>query len=393
MSYKQTYITCFIGYITQAISVNLLPLFFVIFQDDYQISFEKLGRLIFIFFVAQIVVDLIAVKYVDKIGYRPAAVAAHIFSTVGLIMLSILPRVMPSPYMGLVIAVLTYSVGSGMIEVLISPILNAVPSESKSGTMSLLHSFYCWGQLGTVLITTLILRIIGTNLWYIIPIFWALIPFWNTFRFIRTPLVPPIPEEHRMSVKDLFKTKIFIIVLVLMTCSGAAEIAMSQWSSLFCERSLGVPKVIGDLLGPGLFALFMGIGRAVYGIFGHKLNLARILMVGSILCIACYLLAALSSIPILALIGCALCGLSVSIMWPGVLSMSAEKFPNGGTALFGLCAVFGDLGAAAGPWMTGLVADSAGLNVGLLVGIAFPVVMIGGVLMFRYLNTTGKTAV
>ena len=390
MSYRHTYISCFIGYITQAISVNLLPLFFVIFQDDYHISFEKLGRLIFIFFFMQIVVDLIAVKYVDRIGYRPCIAAAHIFATVGLVMVSFLPRILPSPYMGLVISVVTYAVGSGLIEVLISPILNAVPSESKAGTMSLLHSFYCWGQVFTVLITTLILRMIGTQLWYLIPIFWALIPFWNIFRFLRTPLVPPIAEEHRMNVKDLFKSKLFIIVLVLMTCAGAAEIAMSQWSSLFCERGLGVPKVAGDLLGPGLFAVFMGIGRTVYGIFGHKINLAKVMIWSTILCIGCYIVAAFSTWPVLAMVGCALCGLSVSVMWPGVLSLSAEKFPNGGTVMFGMCAVFGDLGAAAGPWMTGLIADSAGLNVGLFAGIVFPVVMILGVAGF-YRSFTGKT--
>ena len=386
LTYKHTFITCYIGYITQAIAVNLLPLFFIIFQSDFGISFEKLGRLIFIFFATQIVIDMVAVKYVDKIGYRAACIIAHSFSTVGLTLLSILPNIMP-PYTGLVIAVIVYALGSGMIEVIISPIVDAIPSDAKASNMSLLHSFYCWGQLFTVAVSTILLKVIGSGLWYILPAMWALIPFYNIFRFIRTPLAPPIPEEKKMSVKDLLGNKMFLIVLVLMSCAGAAELAMSQWASLFVETGLKIPKMAGDLLGPGLFALCMAIGRVVYGIVGHKFDLTRVLSISSALCVVCYLVAALSPSPVLALVGCALCGFTVCLMWPGVLSMTSERIPYGGTAMFGICAIFGDLGCSIGPWITGVVADIApadmGLKAGLITGIIFPIVMILGITALR----------
>lgn len=387
LTYKHTFVTCNIGYITQAISVNLLPLFFIIFQTDFGISFEKLGRLIFIFFVSQIVVDLIAVKYVDRIGYRIACVVAHGFSTTGLVLLAILPNIMASAYTGIVISVMVYAIGSGLIEVIISPVVDAIPGDAKAANMSLLHSFYCWGQLGTVFITTVLLKIIGNGLWFIIPILWALVPFYNMFRFMRTPLVPPIPDEKRMTVKELLNSKHFILALLLMTCAGASELAMSQWASLFAETGLKIPKIAGDLLGPGLFALFMGIGRVLYGIFGEKIKLTRAMTACAVLCIACYLIAALSPIPALAMVGCAVCGFAVSLMWPGVLSLTSARFPYGGTALFGICAVFGDLGCSIGPWITGLVADAApaeiGLKAGLLTGVVFPFIMIFGVLLFK----------
>jgi Major Facilitator Superfamily. len=386
LTYRHTFITCYFGYITQAIAVNLLPLFFIIFQTDFGISFEKLGRLIFIFFVTQIIVDLIIVKYVDRIGYRIACVLAHCFSTVGIASLSILPLIMP-PYTGLVISVIIYAVGSGTIEVIISPIIDAIPSEAKASNMSLLHSFYCWGQLLTVVVTTVLLKIIGGGLWFILPALWALIPFYNIFRFIRTPLVPPMPEEKRMTAKDLLKNKMFIVSLVLMTCAGAAELAMAQWASLFAETSLNIPKMAGDILGPGMFALCMAIGRTIYGVWGHKFNLTKVMSGCSVLCIACYLLTALSPLPVFAIIGCSLCGFSVCLMWPGVLSLSSEKFPYGGTAMFGICAIFGDLGCSIGPWLTGVVADSVpetwGLKAGLLTSIIFPVVMIIGIMLLN----------
>lgn len=387
LTYKHTYITCYIGYVTQAISVNLIPLFFVIFQTDYGISFEKLGRLIFIFFVTQIIVDLLAVKYVDRIGYRLSCVIAHIFSTVGLALLAVLPNVMPSPYMGIVTCIIIYGIGSGIIEVMISPIIDAIPGEAKASDMSLLHAFYCWGQVATVLITTVMLKIIGSGLWYLLPIMWAIVPFINIFRFMRTPLVPPISEEKKMSVRDLCKNKMFVVALVLMTCAGAAELSMSQWASLFAETGLKIPKIAGDLLGPGLFAVCMGIGRTIFGVFGKKLNLTRVMSGCAVFCIICYLIAALSPYPVLAMIGCALCGFAVSIMWPGVLSLSSDKFPYGGTAMFGICAVFGDLGCSIGPWLTGVVADNVpveiGLKAGLLTGVIFPVAMIIGIIALK----------
>ena len=267
LTYKHTLLACYIGYITQAIAVNFPPVLFIVFQTKYGVSFEKLGRLIFIFFVAQIIVDMISIKIVDKIGYRICSVVAHCFSTVGLISMAVLPMIMP-PYIGLVISITVTAVGSGMIEVLLSPIVEALPGDAKASAMSLLHSFYCWGQLGTVLITTLLLSVIGHDAWYILPVIWAVVPFVNIFNFTKVPLVPPVPEERKMSVKQLLSTRVFIIVLVLMMCSGAAEQAMAQWASLFAENGLNITKVAGDILGPCMFALLMAIGRTIYGIWG-----------------------------------------------------------------------------------------------------------------------------
>ena len=387
LTYRHTMVTCFIGYITQAISVNLLPLLFIIFQTDFGISFEKLGRLILIFFLMQFFIDLLTIKFADKIGYRITLVAAHIFSAFGLIMIGVLPFIMPSPYTGLVTAVVFYSVGSGAIEVLVSPIIESIPGDAKASDMALLHSFYCWGQLITVIVTTVLLKVIGLGSWFVIPTLWALVPLYNIFRFIRTPLAPHEKIQNPMSVAELLKNKFFILAIIMMVCAGASEIAMAQWSSLFAETALKIPKIYGDILGPGLFALFMGIGRTVFGTKGHKINLYKAIAACSVFCIVCYLLTIFSPAPLISMAGCSLCGLAVCIMWPGVLSMSAEKFPSGGTAMFGLCAMFGDLGCSVGPWITGAAADTApaewGLKAGLFTAVVFPLTMLLGALYFK----------
>lgn len=398
-NYKSTLYACYLGYVTQAIVNNLAPLLFVIFQNQFGISFEMIGRLILLNFVSQIIVDIIAVKYVDKIGYRRAAVMAHFFSTLGLICLGVLPVIMDSPYMGLTISVIIYAIGGGLIEVLISPIVESLPGDAKSSAMSLLHSFYCWGQMAVVFVTTILLTIIGKKYWFILPVFWALIPLFNMFKFIKVPLMPMISHEEKIPLKKLFSSKFFIIIIVLMVCAGASEQAMAQWASLFAEKGLGVNKVMGDLLGPCLFALFMGIGRTAYGIMGEKIDLKKALLGSAVLCLVCYLTAVFSGNQIIALFGCALTGLSVSLMWPGMLSLSARYFPRGGTPMFGVLAVFGDLGCSVGPWLTGAVSDfsgksktilglvtryglnsgQSGLKTGLLAAMIFPALLFIGV--------------
>jgi MFS family permease len=388
LTYRHTKITCYMGYISQAIAVNIAPLFFVVFKDDYGISMEKLGRLTFILFITQLAVDLLTLKYADKIGYRRVIVAGHLFAFLGLISLAVLPQLLPYSYkyIGLCISVSTYAIGSGIIDVLVSPLIDAIPDDAKASNMSLLHSFYCWGQLLTVAVTTIILKFIGTKYWYLIPALWSLVPIFTMVRFLYTPIAPPIPDSSKMSVKQLLKNRLFIIALILILCSGASELSMSQWSSLFAERGLGITKMTGDLLGPGLFAVMMGVGRIIFSIFGKKINLAAAITGCAVFCVACYLLAALSPSPVLAMVGCALCGLAVSIMWPGVLSLSSARFPGGGTALFGLCATFGDLGCSVGPWLTGIISDLApaawGLKAGLFAGILFPCVMFVCLLYF-----------
>lgn len=389
-SYKSTVRSCYIGYFTQAIINNLAPVFFVIFQKSYGISLSLISWLIFINFGVQIVTDMVSFYAVRYLGIRRAIVWAHILSALGLVFLGVLPLFLP-PFIGLTAAIVIYAAGSGLIEVLVSPIIDSIPSDNKSSAMSLLHSFYCWGQMAVVLLTTLLLHFIGSGKWFILPILWAIIPFVNIFNFARVPLAP-MPQEDKASLRPLLKSKKFIVFALLMLCAGAAEITVSQWSSLFAERGLGVSKVVGDILGPCLFALLMGIGRAFYGIRGAKMNLNKTLVFCAALGIFCYLLISLSKIPFLALIGCAFTGLAVSLMWPGVLSLASAHFPKSGTAIFSIMALFGDIGCTTGPYLAGQIAgiaeknipggflglspESAGLKIGIFTAIIFPVAML-----------------
>lgn len=402
-TYKHTLQACYFGYITQAIVNNLAPLLFIVFQNQFTISFEMIGRLILINFGTQLIVDALAIKFVDKIGYRISIIFAHIFSAAGLITLGTLPNIVSSPYIGLIIAVVLYAIGGGLIEVLVSPIVDALPGDAKASAMSLLHSFYCWGQVSVVLISTLFLKIMGNNMWYILPILWSLVPLYNLFKFIKVPLMPAIAEHEKIPIRQLLNSKLFLIALLLMMCAGASELAMSQWSSLFAEKGLQVPKLIGDLLGPCLFAVLMGIGRIIYGIWGHKIKLEKALLWSTILCIACYIVTVIVRIPIVALLSCALCGLSVSLMWPGVFSLTAGRYSKGGTAMFGMLAIFGDLGCSFGPWFAGIISDVAqksnkliefgnanglsseqvGLKSGLLFASIFPLIMFFLVLIYK----------
>jgi hypothetical protein len=286
-------------------------------------------------------------------------------------------------------------VGGGLLEVLISPIVEALPGDAKASAMALLHGFYCWGQVAVVLMTTLLLRLTGFSMWYIIPVFYAIIPAMNAVFFSRVPICPIVADGKNIPLRSLFKSKLFLIALMLMACSGASELAMAQWASLFAEKGLGVSKITGDLLGPCLFAVFMGTGRTLYGLFGYKINLRRTLVASSFLCILCYLTASLSQDPFLSLAGCALSGLSVSLMWPGMLSLTSERYPGGGTPMFGTLALFGDVGCSVGPWLTGIVSSSVmgvnataaaeklGLRAGLLTAVIFPTLMIFGVSMLK----------
>lgn len=378
-------LACYQGIVSQAIINNLAPLLFVIFQDQFAISLGMIGWLILINFGTQLVTDGLSVRYADRIGHRRLMILSHICCTAGLLMLSILPGLLPNPYVGLVIAVVTYAIGGGLIEVLVSPIVDALPGEAKASSMSLLHSFYCWGHVAVVLLTTAALRILGDGLWRLIPVLWAIVPAINIHHFARVPLVPALSEHERMPLKKLLSSKLFLLAILMMVCSGASEQAMSQWASLFAERGLGIGKTLGDLLGPCLFAILMGLGRTLYGLLGERIRLSRALTLCAALCIACYLVAALSPSPVLSLMGCALTGFSVSLMWPGMISLSARVFTAGGTALFGLLALGGDVGCAVGPWLAGVVSDATGggLSAGLLIAAVFPLLLLLGLLYMR----------
>lgn len=408
-NFKSTVFACYRGYITQGIVNNLSPLFFVLFQNKFGISYSLISALILCNFVTQVITDMLSVKYVDRIGYRKSAVIAHALAFLGLVMQGTLPNVLPAPYVGLVLATIVNGVGGGLIEVIISPIVDSCPGDAKASAMSLLHSFYCWGQVGVVLITTLLLRLIGEDLWFIIPILWSLLPLYNLFRFLKVPLMPTVSEEEKTPLKTLFTSKIFLVALLLMLCAGASELAMSQWSSLFAERALGVTKVIGDLLGPCLFAVFMGIGRTIYGVWGEKIHLTGAMVFCAALCILCYLGTALFENPWLSLLSCALCGFSVSLMWPGTFSLTSAAYPKGGTAMFGILAVLGDVGCSVGPALMGavsgavsgnakiaasfpnLTADQLGLKGGMLFSAVFPAfILIGVLLLTRFHKSANK---
>ena len=384
---------CYLGYITQALIVNLPPILFVVFRDKFGLSYTMLGSLIMVIFVTQLIVDALAIVFVDKIGQRAAAILAHAFAAVGMVLLAFLPRMMPQPYVGLMIASIVFAIGGGLIEVLVSPIVDSLPGEAKASAMSLLHSFYSWGQVLVIILSTISLRFIGQDLWFVLPLVWALLPVVTLIKFIRVPLVPPQKETKKTHLKARKAFGFFLFALLLMMCSGASEQAMGQWSSLFVEKGLAIPKMYGDLLGPCMFAIMMGIARTLYGIKGQKINIHKTLMISSALCILSFVITAIAPIPAVSLLGCALCGLTVSLMWPGMLSLTAAEYPSGGTALFAIMALSGDLGCSVGPWLTGMIADKSTLNVGLLAAIVFPAVMLIGLVLLKVLlkSKVGKS--
>ena len=384
-NYQKTLVACYLGFVTQAISANFAPLLFLTFKSTYGITLDKIAMIPLVFYLTQLLVDLAATKFADKIGYRTCVVTSQVLSTVGLILMAILPEILSVPFIGILISVVLYAIGSGLIEVLVSPIVEACPFENKDGVMSLLHSFYCWGAMGVILGSTIFFAVFGIENWKILTFIWALIPFYNTFNFINCPIERLTEDGKSMGISKLLKTPIFWLMILLMVCSGASEATMSQWTSAFTESAIGVSKTIGDLAGPCMFAMFMGISRMLYGKFSEKLNLTKVMLVCGIMCAVCYLLASMSTLPILGLSGCALCGLAVGIMWPGSISISSQECPRGGTAMFAFLALAGDLGATVSPTMVGSLSEMTGgnLKMGLFVATVFPVVLVFGLLILK----------
>lgn len=384
--YQKTIYACFMGCIVQAIVNNFVPLLFLTFQDAYGIPLSKITMLVTINFGLQLLVDFLSVGFVDKIGYRASMIIAHVSTTAGLILLALLPDLLPDPFLGLLAAVFLYAIGGGLLEVLVSPIVEACPSEHKEQTMSLLHSFYCWGHVGVVLISTIFFQLFGIGNWKILALIWALAPLFNAIVFAKVPMASLMEEgEKGLSLKELAGMKIFWIFLLMMTCAGASEQAVSQWASTFAEKGLGVSKTVGDLAGPLSFAVFMGSSRALYGKFGERINLDKFMAGSSLLCIAAYLCISLVPNPVLGLAGCALCGLSVGIMWPGTFSKAAAALPKGGTALFALMALAGDLGCSGGPTVVGMVSSLFGENLkkGILAAALFPILLLAGIALCK----------
>ncbi len=384
--YQKTIYACFIGYIVQAIVNNFVPLLFVTFHDSYGIPLSKITLLVTFNFGLQLLVDLLSVGFVDRIGYRASMLLAHGLSAVGLFLLPVLPELFEDPFIGLLIAILIYAVGGGLLEVLISPVVESCPTDNKEKAMSLLHSFYCWGQVGVVLVSTLFFAVFGIQNWKILAMLWAVIPVLNGLLFIGVPIAPLIEEgETGMKLGELLKNGLFWILFLMMLCAGASEQAVSQWASALAERGLGISKTLGDLAGPMTFGILMGISRAFYGKYGDKIRLERFMGASALLCIASYLLIALVPVPALGLVGCALCGLSVGIMWPGTFSMAAASMRRGGTALFALLALAGDLGCSSGPTLAGFVSGVYGDNLrrGILAAVIFPIALLVSLLLVK----------
>lgn len=383
--YKKTLAACYLGFVTQAISANFAPLLFLTFKNTYGITLEKIGVIPMVFYLTQLVVDLAATRFVDKIGYRTCVLASQVLSSAGIVSMVFLPEQLSAPFAGILISVVLYAVGSGLIEVLISPIVEACPFENKDGVMSLLHSFYCWGAMGVILGSTLFFTVFGIENWKILTLIWAFVPLYNTFNFINCPIERLVEDSQCMGIRELLKTPIFWLLILLMVCSGASEAAIAQWASAFTESTVGVSKTVGDLAGPCLFAMLMGISRVLYGKFSKKLDLTRVMLLCGMLCVGCYLLVSLSSLPLLGLAGCAVCGLAVGIMWPGSISISSQHCPSGGTAMFAFLALAGDLGATVSPVVVGNISETAGgnLKMGLLTVTIFPMLLIIGLIILN----------
>ena len=386
MQYKSTIRACFAGYVVQAVVNSFVPLLFLTFQSQYGIPLSQVTLLITINFALQLAVDGVSVFFIDRIGYRAAAVIAHICAALGLVGLAFLPDLLPSPFAGLLLSVLLYALGGGLLEVIVSPIVESCPSDHKAQTMSILHSFYCWGSAGVIVISTLFLKIFGASSWKILAAIWALLPLANCFVFTKVPLAPLVAEGGTgMHIGQLFRSRVFWVIMLMMLCAGASEQAVSQWASTFAEKGLGVSKAVGDLAGPTVFALLMATSRLFYGKFGAKIDLNKAMMASALLCVVSYLLIGLTNSPVLGLVGVGLCGLAVGIFWPGTFSTAAASLRSGGTAMFALMALAGDLGCSGGPTLAGAIAGAFGdnLRLGILCAVAFPALMILGILLIR----------
>ncbi len=385
LSYNHTLYASYLGYVTQAIVNNFAPLLFLTFQSELGIPLSQITLLVTFNFGVQLLVDLASTLFVDRLGYRRCAVIAHVCCALGLAGLAVLPELLPHPYVGLLAAVCLYAVGGGLIEVLISPIVEACPTEKKDAAMSLLHSFYCWGCVLVIALSTAFLALLGSDSWRMLPLLWALVPAANAMLFSRVPVNSLTPEGGGMSVRELLRSSGFWLLALLMVCAGASELSMSQWASAFAEKGLGISKTLGDLAGPCFFAVLMGLARVLYAAFSDRISLLGFMRGSCVLCVASYLLAVFAPHPALALLGCGLCGLSVGILWPGVFSIAAGRMPAGGTALFALLALGGDLGCSSGPTLVGFVSERAGgvLQAGLLAAILFPLVLLAGSFWLR----------
>lgn len=383
--YRKTKLACYLGFVTQAIVANFPPLLFMAFHREYEISLASMALIPAVFYIVQLVTDLLCAKF-KNLDYRKSVIISAMTSALGLVCLAFLPELFQNPMIGILISVCIYAVGSGLVEVLVSPIIEACPFPNKESMMSLLHSFYCWGAVGVIVGSTIFFMFFGLDNWRILSCLWALIPLYNIINFSTCPIDPIVEDSEGLSMGHLLKNHSFWFFLILMVAAGASESTMAQWSSAFAEDSLGVDKVVGDLAGPCGFAFCMGLGRLWYGKKGQKLDLLVYMLGSGILCFAAYLVASLSSAPFVSLAACMVSGLSVGIMWPGSISITSARIPKGGTALFALLALAGDMGGTLGPSLVGFCTDRVGDDIqnGLLAATVFPVILVLSLVCIRY---------
>lgn len=389
-NYRKTLTACYLGFITQAICANFAPLLFLKFHNDYQIPLGQIALISTVFFLTQLIVDVLCSYFADRIGYRKCVVASELCAAAGLIGLAFLPDLFPNPLTGIIISVIVYAIGSGLIEVLCSPIVEACPFDHKEAVMSLLHSFYCWGSVGVILLSTCFFAILGTDSWKWLACIWAVIPLYNIYNFATCPIEHTTDDGKGMKISGLFRVPLFWIAIILMVCAGASELSMAQWASAYTESALGFSKAVGDLAGPCMFAITMGVSRIIFGKYGDRLDLMRFMVGSGVLCLSCYIAASISNNPVIGLIGCIMCGFSVGIMWPGTISICSGRLPEGGTAMFALLAMAGDLGGAFGPSLVGNITQNAenDLRKGMLVGCVFPLVLILSLLILKNMRRT-----
>jgi fucose permease len=390
ISYKSTAAACYVGNFVQATVINLTPILFIPLREAFGFSYEQLGFLIFINFFTQVLVDIGFSTLVDRYGFRRFVVAAHALTVIGFGLFALAPALFSDPYTGFVIATIIFSGSGGLLELLLSPIVNAIPTDEKAAAMSVLHSFYAWGQVTVVLLTTLFLFAFGKSAWMWVMVLWTLPAIFNFFYFQRVPLGPAVPEEHRQGMRQLILNPFFVVAFFTIMLGAAAEICISQWTSAFMEKGLDLPKVVGDIAGMSMFGFTLGVGRLLYGTYGKRVNVNQVMISGAALAVVCYLVVALSTVSLLSLAACAACGFMVSLLWPGTLVIAAERFPLAGAWLFAILAAGGDIGAAAGPWLmsvvtehaprlaffqalgAGLSSEQLGLRLGMLLGALFP---------------------
>ena len=393
---KHTKLASYVGYLTQALTINFAPLLFITFGDTYGISMTKISLLIAISFTVQLLTDAFEAKFSSRLNTRASVILAHVLAVVGMTGYAYLPDIMPTPFIGLLVCTTLSAIGAGIVEVLISPIVEACPTDGKSAAMSLLHSFYCWGLAGVVLLSTLFFEFVGIEHWRILACLWSIIPAVGALAFCFVPIysldADKENDEKKKGQRPVFTSKLFIVFFLLMVCAGAAEQAMSQWASTFAESGLGVPKAVGDLLGPCAFAVLMGGARVFYAKFSEKIDLRKFILISSFFCALSYFVAALAHTPMLALAGCALCGFSVGIMWPGTYSLATQRIHGIGTREFALLALGGDLGCIAGPsvagWIAGLFGDD--LKISFILCAVFPIVIMLTLLCYRIGKTKRK---